>query len=77
MRVCDVDAFGSSAFLLLFQLIDFIYLFVISFFLLVRKISPELTSVPVFLSFVLGCPTAWLMSGVDPHPGSEPAHLGH
>ena len=44
---------------------------------LLRKISPELTSVPVFLCFVCGMPaTAWLLqSGVGLRPGTEPRLL--
>ena len=45
-------------------------------FFLLRKISPELTSVPIFLYFVCGMPaTSRLTNGVGPCPGSEPANL--
>ena len=42
------------------------------------KISPELTSVPIFLYFICGMPaTAWLgKQCIDPHPGSELANHG-
>ena len=40
---------------------------------MVRQVSPELTSVPVFLNFIFGTPaTAWLDEQcVGPHPGSK------
>ena len=53
----------------------FIILFVFLFF--VRKIRPELTSVPIFLYFVCGMPPQHgLMSGVGLNLGSEPVNLG-
>ena len=47
------------------------------FCFLVRKIRPELTSVPIFFYFVCEMPPqhGW-MSGVGPHPGSKPANPG-
>ena len=45
------------------------------FFLLMRKVGPELTSVSVFLCFTCGTPPQHgLMSSVGPHPGSECAN---
>ena len=47
-------------------------------FFLLRKISPELTSVPIFLYVIQGTPaTAWLdKQCVGPHLGSEPMNPG-
>ena len=46
------------------------------FFFFLRKIGPELTSVPIFLYFICETPaTAWLDKWyVGPHLGSEPAN---
>ena len=44
------------------------------FFLLLRKICPELTSVPIFLSSSISyvrCSTAWLMSSARSMPGIQ------
>ena len=48
------------------------------FLFLLRQISPELTSLTVFLYFICGTPaTAQLdQQWVGLHPGSEPANLG-
>ena len=47
-------------------------------FFFLRKIGPELTSVPVFLYFICGTPaTAWLDKWSQrPYPGSKPANPG-
>ena len=43
------------------------------FFFFLRKISPELTSMPIFFYFICRTPaTAWLdKQCIDPRPGSE------
>ena len=42
-----------------------------------RKISPELTSMPIFFCFICGTlPQHGLTRGVGLHPGSEPTNLG-
>ena len=48
------------------------------FFFSLRKISPKLTSVPIFLYFICGSPaTAWLDTWcVGLHPGPKLANLG-
>ena len=48
------------------------------FFFFLRKISPELTSIPILLYFICGTPTtAWLAKAVPClHPGSEPVNPG-
>ena len=47
------------------------------FFLLVKKIGPELTSVLIFLYFVCGMPPRHgLMIGVGPRLGSKPENPG-
>ena len=49
-----------------------------AFWFFLRKISPELISMPIFLYFYMWMPaTAWLDKWwVCPHPGSEPVNPG-
>ena len=44
----------------------------------VRNIHPKLTSIASLPPFCMwDAPTAWLLSGVGPHPGTKSANLGH
>ena len=69
----DCTYFSELVICFLTLLLKFIYLFIF----LVRKIGPELTSVPVFLHFVCGLlPQHGLMRGVGPHLVCEPTNTG-
>ena len=63
---------------LIFESLFVFFLNIIIFFFL-RKISPELTSVPIFLYFRCGMrATAWLdKQCIGPHPGSKLVNPGH
>ena len=66
---------------LLFQFVTPLYcwhfIIGISFFSFVRKIGPELTSMPISLYFVYGTlPWHGLMGDISLHPGPEPMNPG-
>ena len=48
------------------------------FFFFLRKISPKLTSVPIFLYFICGTPAIARLDQwcIGPNPGSKPVNPG-